>query len=160
MRVGEPEDDETQKERVNRELNELLEEIRVAIPGAEVLFAFLLGVAFTARFVELSNLQRNVYFFTLVTAAGATSLLIAPAAHHRLAFRGGDKEKLLFTATRLAVASLVMVLVAISGVVFLVGDLLYSTAFATTAAAVTGCWFGWFWFLLPWRTSQRRQADS
>ena len=145
---------ESKKERVNRELKELLEEVRVATPGAEVLFAFLLGVAFTARFAELSTFQRNVYFSALVSTAGATALLIAPAAHHRLRFRSGDKEQLLFTATRLAVASLAMLLIAISGVVFLVADLLYGRAVGVGAGVLTGSWFAWFWFVLPSRTSR------
>ena len=154
----EGDDDETKKERVDRELKELLEEIRVVTPGVEVLFAFLLGVAFTSRFRELTSVQREVYFAILVTTAGSTALLIAPAAHHRLTFRGGDKERLLFTATRLAVAALAMLLAATSGVVFLVGDLLYGTAVGAGAAAVTATWFTWFWFLLP-RTRRGRQRD-
>ena len=94
--------DETHKERVNRELSELLDEVRVAIPGAEVLFAFLLGVAFTERFESLTSSQRAVYFAVLLLTAMATALLISPTAHHRLRFRDGDKERMLFTASRLA----------------------------------------------------------
>ena len=149
---------EPTKERVDRELKELLEEIRVVTPGVEVLFAFLLGVAFTSRFTELTTLQREVYFGTLVTTAASTALLIAPAAHHRLTFRGGDKERLLFTATRLAVAALALLLAATSGVVFLVADLLYTTTVAAAAAAVTATWFTWFWFLLP-RTKRHDRPD-
>lgn len=156
--VGDEDGDESKKERVDRELNELLEEIRVVTPGVEVLFAFLLGVAFTSRFTELTALQREVYFATLVTTAGSTALLIAPAAHHRLAFRGGDKERLLFTATRLSVAALAMLLAATSGVVFLVADLLYTTPVAATAAALMAMWFSWFWFLLPRRRRQDRSG--
>lgn len=149
------EPNETTKQRVDRELSELLEEVRVAIPGAEVLFAFLLAVAFTNRFTSLTALQRSVYFATLLLTAGAIALLIAPAAHHRLSFRGGNKERLLFTATRLSLAALVMLLLAIAGVVFVVADLLYGTLPAVVAAATTAGWFTWFWFLLP-RTGPRR----
>lgn len=149
MKNAPPEDGESHKERVDRELGEMLEEVRVAIPGAEVLFAFLLGVAFTNRFSEVTTLQRNVYFATLLLTAGATALLIAPTAYHRLDFRGGDKERLVFSGTRMAVTALGMLLCAISGVVFLVGDLLYGTAAAGVAAALVSGWFLLFWFALP-----------
>lgn len=145
------EQDETDKERVDRELKEMLEELRVMIPGAEVLFAFLLGVAFTSRFADVTQLQREVYFGVLVVTAAATALLIAPAAHHRLTFRDGDKERLLVTGTRLTLAALVLLLFAISGVVFLVANLLYTTLVSVVAAAALLLWFGWFWFLLPRR---------
>ena len=141
--------EESEKERVDRELSELLDEVRVAIPGAEVLFAFLLGVAFTERFTEATSLQRTVYFATLLCTAGAAALLIAPSAYHRLRFRDGDKAQMLFSATRMMIASLVLLLIAISGVVFLVGDVLYSSWFAGLAGALTACWFLWFWFGLP-----------
>ena len=140
---------EEPKERIDRELGELLEEVRVAIPGAEVLFAFLLGVAFTQRFESVSALQRHVYFATLVLTAGATALLIAPTAYHRLRFRDGDKERMLFSMTRLAVASLVLLLLAVAGAVFLVADLLYGSVAAGAAGASIGAWFVWFWFGLP-----------
>ena len=140
---------EDEKERIDRELSELLEEVRVAIPGAEVLFAFLLGVAFTERFNEVTTIQRSVYFATLLLTAGATALLIAPTAYHRLNFRGNDKEHLLFAATRMAIASLGFLLLAVAGTVFLVGDLLYDSTLAGAVGALTAAWFGWFWFGLP-----------
>lgn len=152
---------EDEKERIDRELSELLEEVRVAIPGAEVLFAFLLGVAFTERFNEVTTTQRTVYFATLLLTAGATALLIAPTAYHRLHFREGDKERLLFSATRMAITSLGFFLLAVSGTVFLVGDLLYQSTTAGVVGALTAAWFGWFWFGLPLsrRRSDARQSD-
>jgi hypothetical protein len=149
---------EDHKERIDRELNELLEEVRVAIPGAEVLFAFLLGVAFTQRFESITSLQRHVYFATLVMTAAATALLIAPSAYHRLRFRGGDKERLLVSATRMAVASLLLLALAVSGVVFLVADLIYARGAAVVAGVSTAGWFLWFWFGLP-LTRRLRQAS-
>ncbi len=144
------------KEPIDQELGELLEELRVAIPGVEVLFAFLLGVAFTQRFETLTSLQRTVYFGTLLAAAGATALLIAPSAFHRLRFREEVKPEILSSATRLVIASLVLILLAVAGVVLLVADLLYSLQFASFAVAVVAGWFVWFWFLLPvWRTRNR-----
>lgn len=140
---------ESEKARIDRELHELLEEVRVAIPGAEVLFAFLLAVAFTERFHQTNTFQRSVYFGTLLATACATALLIAPTAYHRVRFRGGDKERMLFTATRMALASLVLMTVAISGAVFLVGDLIWSSPLAGGGGVLIAVWFTWFWFGLP-----------
>src|SRR5512132_3521469 len=86
---------ESKEERQDRELIELLNELRVALPGVQVLFAFLLGVPFTQRFGQMSELQKDVYFVTFLCAAASTALLIAPSAYHRLEWRQGDKEHLL-----------------------------------------------------------------
>lgn len=140
---------ESHKERVDRELHELLEEVRVALPGAEVLFAFLLGIAFTERFSSVTSLQRSVYFGVLLLTAAATALLMAPTAYHRLRFREGDKERMLFTMSRTSVAALVFLCLAVSGTIFLVGDVLYDTPVAGAVGAVILGWFVWFWFCLP-----------
>ena len=146
---------ESRKERVDREKADLLatvawlNEVRVAIPGAEVLFAFLLGVAFTERFGDTTTLQRAIYFGALLTTAGSTALLIAPTAHHRLRFRSGDKEELLYRATRLALTALALLAASITAVVFLVGDVLYGSRSAALAGAFIAAWFSWFWFGLP-----------
>lgn len=147
--MGETEAPEGKKERIDRELSELLEEVRVAIPGAEVLFAFLLGIAFTERFESVTSAQRTVYFATLLCTAAATALLMAPTAYHRIRFREHDKEQMLFSATKMAIASLVLLLLAITGVIFLVADLLYSSTAAGIFGATCAAWFGWFWFGLP-----------
>ena len=90
---------ESKDERLDRELIELLNELRVALPGVQVLFAFLLGVPFTQRFAQVAELQKDVYFLTFLCAAAATALLIAPSAYHRLEWRQGDKEHLLVSPT-------------------------------------------------------------
>ena len=95
---------EDERDRVNRELIELLNELRVALPGVQVLFAFLLGVPFTQRFGQVTELQKDVYFLTFLCAAVATALLIAPSAYHRLEWRRGDKEHLLVVLNRLTAA--------------------------------------------------------
>lgn len=148
---------EDEKDRVDRELGELLEEVRVAIPGAEVLFAFLLGVAFTERFKEVSSAQQAVYFAILLLTAAATALLIAPTAYHRLRFRDGDKERLLISATRMVVTSLGFLLLAVAGTVYLVGDVLYDSKVAGIAGGLMAAWFLWFWFGLP--LTRRVQDD-
>ncbi len=141
--------EEHDRARIEQEFTELLDEVRVAIPGAEVLFAFLLGVAFTERFATLDGLQQSVYFATLLLTAGSIALLIAPTAYHRVRFRQGDKARLLIAGTRMALASLALLLLAIVGTVHLVANLLYSSRFAAASSAFVATWFLWFWFGLP-----------
>ncbi|MDQ6850657.1 MAG: DUF6328 family protein [Actinomycetota bacterium] len=103
--------EETPKARANRELIELLNELRVALPGVQVLFAFLLAVPFQQRFHQATSFQRNAYFFTLSAALVSTALLIAPSAYHRLNFRRHDKQHILKFANRCVIAGLVLVIV-------------------------------------------------
>lgn len=145
------------QESVDRELTQLLDEVRVAIPGAEVLFAFLLGLAFTERFTHATSLQRHVYFATLLSTAAATALLIAPSAYHRIRFRDGDKNRMLYTATRMMIGSLILLLFAVSGAVFLVADIMYASPVAAIASVLTAAWFVSFWFTLP---IMRRVRDA
>ena len=140
---------ESNKERVDRELVELLNEVRVAIPGAQVLLAFLLGIAFTERFPSLTSLQRGVYFATLLLVAASIALLIAPTAYHRANFREGGKERLLQTATKMVLASLGLLLASVTGAVFLVTDLLYGLGPSLVVGGLTAAWFLWFWFVFP-----------
>jgi Family of unknown function (DUF6328) len=140
--------DETEKERLDRNLGELLQELRVALPGVQVLFAFLLVVPFNQRFPEITTFQRTLYFVTLLLATAATICLIAPTAHHRVEFRQQDKERIVFGATKLAIAGLALLAGAMTGAVMLITDMLYH---ATTVAIVAGVvalgfltlWFGW-----------------
>ena len=140
---------ESKDERLDRELIEFLNGLRVALPGVQVLFAFLLDVPFTQRFSEVSDLQQDVYFLTFLSTAVATALLIAPSAHHRLEWRQGDKEHLLVVSNRLAIAGTAFLALAISGTVFVVTDLLFNEASAALLAAVSAAFFGWFWYGLP-----------
>lgn len=143
-------DGESRKQRVDRELDEMLSEVRVALPGVGILFAFLLSLPFTDRFLDLTGTQRNVYFAAFICTAGAIALLISPSAYHRLRFRDGDKERMLFTSTHLMVAGLGLTALAIAGSVFLITDLLFGSLPAAVATAVaTSGWFMWFWFGLP-----------
>ena len=141
--------DESKEERQDRELIELLNELRVALPGVQVLFAFLLGVPFTQRFSQVTELQKDVYFLTFLCAAVATALLIAPSAYHRLEWRRGDKEHLLVVSNRLAISGTVFLALAISGAVFVVTDILFDAPTAAVVAALTAAFFGWLWYGLP-----------
>jgi len=140
---------ESKDERLDRELIELLNELRVALPGVQVLFAFLLGVPFTQRFAQVAELQKDVYFLTFLCAAAATALLIAPSAYHRLEWRQGDKEHLLVVSNRFAIACTALLALAISGSVFVVTDMLFNATSAAVVAAVTAAFFGWFWYAMP-----------
>jgi hypothetical protein len=140
---------ESKEEQQDRELIELLNELRVALPGVQVLFAFLLGVPFTQRFGQVTELQRDVYFLTFLCAAVATALLIAPSAYHRLEWRLGDKEHLLVVSNRLAISGTIFLALAISGAVFVVTDMLFDAPSAALVAALTAALFGWLWYGLP-----------
>lgn len=138
---------ETRKERVDRELIELLNELRVALPGVQVLFAFLLTVPFSSRFGDLSSVHRGAFFVTFMTTIAASTLLMAPTAYHRIRFRQGDKERMLRSANRFSIAGLGLLVVAITSATFLVGDMMYARTPATLAAGavlilLVSSWFG------------------
>ncbi len=140
---------ETEEGRRERESEELLQELRVILPGAEVLFAFLLTLPFTQRFRQVSGLQRGVYFATLLCTALATALLIAPSTHHRLQWRRHAREQRLEMANRLAIAGTTLLALASTGVIFLIADLLFGGLSAVVVAAVVGGTFAWLWYGLP-----------
>lgn len=142
------EHEETQQERLNRELEQLLHELRVAMPGVQVLFAFLLTVPFQQRFAQVTDFQRHVYFATLLAAAAASALLIAPTAYHRLVFRAREKPKLVLIASQLTIAGLACLAGAMIGAVLLVTDLLFRKTTVTVTVAATAALFIGLWFVL------------
>jgi Family of unknown function (DUF6328) len=158
MAGGEPGED--QQERVNRELIELLNELRVALPGVQVLFAFLLILPFTNGFSKVTHTQRSVYFVAFLFAALGTALLIAPSSYHRLRFRKRDKERMLVTSNKLAIAGMAFVAAAIGGTVFLISDYLYQLTVASTVTAVVAGWFAWFWYGLPLIRTERDEGPQ
>jgi cytochrome b subunit of formate dehydrogenase len=146
---------ESKDERLNRELIELLNELRVALPGVQMLFGFLLAVPFTNRFSSITTTQLYVYYFTFMTTAAATILFIAPTAYHRLRFRQRDKEQLIQTSNHLAVAGTACLAAALSGAVYLVSDLLFHAAATALAAAAAAGLVLWLWYGLPlWRRAR------
>ena len=151
---------ESRKERIDRELMELLNELRVALPGVQFLFAFLLVVPFQQRGAQLTDFQRDVYFATLLAAAVATGLLIAPAAQHRVLFRQHDKEALLRRSNRSAFLGLTVLALAIVGAILLVTDVLFDLTLAWSTAAVVGALLVWWWIALPyWKRAHNEQDD-
>ena len=140
---------ETPKERRDRELGELLQEMRVAITGVQVLFAFLLTVPFQQGFDKLDPSERRVYYGAVLSAALSSLLLIAPAANHRLLFREGIKEHLLRAANRLVIAGLVTLALGIGLSLYLVTTVVFSTTLAVVVSIVVAAVTVFTWFVFP-----------
>jgi hypothetical protein len=141
--------DESRKERVDRELIELLNELRVALPGVQVLFAFLLTLPFTNRFREVTGSSEALYVVALVSTAAASAFLIAPSAYHRLNFRTPDKERMLFTANRLAIAGTTLLALGIATSVYVVVSFLYGPGVGGGLAGFVAALLAWLWYGLP-----------
>jgi Family of unknown function (DUF6328) len=141
--------EESEAERDDRNLAELLQELRVVGLGVQVLFGFLLSLPFTNRFARLSQGQRELYLGTLVLAAVATALLLGPVAYHRLVFRQGQKERLVRAANVMAIAGLAAVGLAVSAAVLLVTGYVTSAVPAALITAFVTCMFGMLWFAFP-----------
>ncbi|MEX2274644.1 MAG: DUF6328 family protein [Actinomycetota bacterium] len=163
-RADEEEPDEDPKERLNRKLIEVLNELRVGLPGVQVLFAFLLTLPFTAEFGKISPFQRDVYAVSLFASAVASLLMIAPAAYHRHRFATMQHEtvqaklEMLVTQGRLAIAGLATFAISMSLVVFLVFDVILSLRWAGLGAGTLALGFLWFWYGLP--ISRRRRDPT
>lgn len=138
--------DETPHERDTRRLGELLEETRVAMPGVQVLFAFLLAVPFQSRFTAISTTERTLYVIALGAAAAATAAFIAPSAFHRVRFRRRDKAFLVELGNRMVIAGLALLAIAMSSAVTLVASLLYDGAVPALVGAAAVMTFGVLWF--------------
>jgi hypothetical protein len=143
--------DETEAERVDRNLQEFLGELRVALPGVQVLFAFLLVVPFNQRFSDITDFQKTTYFVTLLFTAAASVCLIAPTAQHRIEFRRQHKEQILLMANRLAVLGLGCLAVAMTGAILLITDLLYGSTTTLIVTLAVGVAFATLWYLVPVR---------
>jgi hypothetical protein len=151
--------DESEAERLDRNLSELLQELRVAIPGVQVLFAFLLVVPFQQGFTDVTPFQERVYFVALLCTAICAALLISPTAYHRMTFRQQQKHKLVFLANRLALAGLLFLGLAMTATILLITDVVFGateTVIVTTTFAF--CLYLTFWGLLPLR--RRMTADD
>jgi len=140
---------ETPKERVDRELIELLNGLRVILPGVQVLLAFLLTVPFSSGFEKVSSTDRLVYFATVLLTVAATGALTMPAAYHRIRFRQGDKEQMLRLSNTFAIVGLGLLTVAMATVVFLITDVLYGIAAAIPVSVVVLIVLGVSWFAIP-----------
>ena len=139
-------DSKRSKNELDRELIELLNELRVALPGVQVLFAFLLAVPFANGWQRVTDFQRDVFFVAFLCTAAATILLIAPSTYHRLRWREHDKDHMLAIANRLTIAGSAFLALAMIAVVLLITDLLFSLWWAILATALIAVAFGWFWY--------------
>jgi Family of unknown function (DUF6328) len=141
----------------DRQMIELLNELRIALPGVQILFAFLLTVPFTQRFPDLTRFERDVFYVTLLATVLSTGCLIAPSAAHRLRFHQGDREWLVESANSLLIAGLALLAIAIGAAFLLITELLYDGVRVWVYSvlvwvAIVGLWFG--------RPLRRRFRDS
>jgi hypothetical protein len=151
---------ETELERADRNLVELLQELRVAQTGVQILFAFLLTMPFTQRFEKITSFQRDVYFVTLLFAAAASVFIIAPVSYHRILFRRHQKEHLVQVSNRLALAGLVCLALAMVGALLLVTDVIFHAPVVIVTTAAAAALFTAMWFLAPLlRRSRDDESD-
>jgi hypothetical protein len=141
-----------------RNLNELLQELRVAQAGVQILFGFLLSIAFTERYAEADNYVRATHLITILFAACSVALMTAPAAWHRLLFRRGRREDVIEVANRFAIAGLVFLAVAMIGTILLLGEIVIGGWVAFALGGFAAVLFGTLWFVLPLR--ERRRGSS
>jgi hypothetical protein len=139
-------DRQRSKAELNEELIELLNELRIALPGVQVLFAFLLAVPFANGWQRVTDFQRDVFFVAFLCTTAATILLIAPSIYHRLRWREHDKEHMLVTANRLTIAGSTFLALAIISAVLLITDLLFSLGWAILTTSLVAAGFLWFWY--------------
>ena len=144
-----PPQDETPKERADRELIELLNELRVVLPGVTVLFAFLLAVPFAKGWTRVTEFQRDVFVVAFLATAVSVALLTAPSSYHRLRFRAGDKERMVKVGNRLSIAGIAASAVSLGAVVLLVMDYVLSLGAAIAAVASLFAVVVSLWYALP-----------
>jgi membrane-bound acyltransferase YfiQ involved in biofilm formation len=137
---------EEEQQRLNRQMMELLNELRVAMPGVQVLFGFLLTVPFQQGWRRVTEFQENVYFVTLIAAAVATAFLIAPSAYHRVTFQQQEKPNIVHIGTGQMIVGLVALAIAMNGAVLLVADLLFDSGTTVVTIAVLGTLYATLWF--------------
>lgn len=147
---------ETPDEKADRNFGDLLQELRVTETGVQILFSLLLTVPFSARFPQVTSFQRSVYFVALLLTAAANVTLIAPVAYHRLMFGQGQKPRVVTWAGRLALIGLVLLVLAVTAVLLLITDVLFSTTAASVVAATFGIATVLLWFLPPLLKRQQR----
>ena len=141
--------DEDHEERLNRELIELLNELRVMLPGVQVLFGFLLTVPFSSRFHLLGDAQQGLYFATFVCTTIATGLFMMPTAYHRIRFRQGDKERMIRTSNTFTIVGIGFLAVAITLAVILTADVLFGFGAAVAFGLAALVFLVWAWFAIP-----------
>lgn len=140
---------EPRHERLARNINELLGELRVAQAGVQILFGFLLAVVFTGTFRQASGFEKGLHLVTVLVTASATALLTAPAVWHRLLFRAGRRTEILRVGNRLVIAGLVCLAVAVTLTVALIGKVVYGPIAMIVLGCLVGAMFAALWFVVP-----------
>jgi hypothetical protein len=143
--------DESEQERLDRNLQEMLGELRVALPGVQVLFAFLLVVPFNQRFGEVTDFQQTLYLITLLCTTASTVCLIAPTVHHRIEFRMQDKERIVHTGNRIVILGLLLLAIAMTGAALLVADFVYGRTTTIAVGVGVALAFALLWYAIPLR---------
>jgi len=143
--------DESEEERLDRNLSELLQELRVALPGVQVLFAFLLAVPFQQNFTKINGFEKDVYFATLLCTALSAILFIAPSSYHRMTFRLQQKRELILLANRFTIAGLAFLALAMTGAIVLVTDVLFGGVTTIVTGVLTVAAFVVIWYVMPLR---------
>jgi hypothetical protein len=156
-RYGRP--DEDAGERLDRQWNELLQELRLAQTGTQILFAFLLSIAFQTRFQDADSFTHDVYAVTLIASALAVCLFLAPVSFHRIIYRQKLRDRMLPIANRMTIGGMLLLIVAIAGGVLLAADVVLSRPVAIIVVAVVLLLFALFWYVVPaW--VRRTNADE
>jgi hypothetical protein len=155
--VGDEHDDG--QERHDRQLDQLLQETRVVMPGVQVLFAFLLAVAFQQGFARTTQFQRDVYLATMLAATGAALCFIAPASWHRILFHRQDKRHIIAVSNRFVICGVGFLALAMTLALILVCDFVFDRTTAIVVPAVVGPAFAWFWFAAPLLRRRRDRAE-
>jgi hypothetical protein len=147
--VADDDRDESQAERNSRRLLELLQEVRVATAGVQILFGFLLAVPFQQGFEKISSFQKHIYLVVLICTALSSALLIAPTALHRLLFRQGHKPQIIELANRMVIVGLVLLAISMVGVVLLLTHEIFGPAAALVVTIPIAVVFTVTWFVIP-----------
>lgn len=160
---SDPPANETEAERLNRNFDDLLQELRVSQNGTQILFAFLLTVPFSSRFGRVTDAQRAIYFIALLLSALSAMMLIAPAVMHRVLFRQHHKKELVETASKVALGGQILLAFAVSSSVLLVTDYLYNEVLAAVMTFGVLAWTSFWFFVVPLylrRSVQSRDEES
>jgi Family of unknown function (DUF6328) len=144
-----PDDRSKEERKRDRQMMELLNELRVALPGVQILFAFLLTVPFSARYGDLSFFQRDVYYATLIATALSTACLIAPSAAHRLRFHQSERAWIIESANTMSIAGLVFLALAIGGAVLLITDVMFDGTRVIVYSGGVWLLIASLWFVRP-----------
>ncbi|MET0233377.1 MAG: DUF6328 family protein [Kibdelosporangium sp.] len=143
--------EDSHQKRLARNLSELLQELRVAQAGVQILFGFLLSIAFTERYASADAYIRTTHFVAMMFATAATAFLTAPASWHRVLFRHGKRERIINVANKLAVSGLICLAVAVTGTVLLIGEVVIGGWGAVVVGVLTAIGFSLLWLIIPWR---------